>query len=164
LFDFSFYRKIRVLSGDYQGKVVWIPNSVLHADIGTVVGGGGKSEEPLAQSRKYKMHFLGQGEFIMDLRERKPGEPVPQKIISDEDKQSILEATRKVILHVHPGSNIDTSDYSITVMPEWYDVKLPVSYGSVSYLSERCTVRLRKTGQRWTGEVVSFPTGLTEKP
>jgi len=164
LFDFSFYRKIRVLSGDYHGKAVWIPNSVLRTDTGTDVGGGGKPEDPLTASRKSKIHFGEEGELIMDLRDRKPGEPVPQKIISDEDKQAMLETGREAILHVHPATNIDTRDYFITVMSEWYDVKLPVSYGAVTYLSERCTVRLRKTGQRWTGEVISFPTGLTEKP
>src|ERR1035441_7876670 len=30
LFEFSFYRKIRVLSGDYYGKALWIQTFVLH--------------------------------------------------------------------------------------------------------------------------------------
>jgi hypothetical protein len=35
LFDFSFYRKIRILSDDYYGKAVWVPNAVLQIAAGT---------------------------------------------------------------------------------------------------------------------------------
>jgi hypothetical protein len=152
LFDFSFYRRIRILSGDYHGKAAWVPNSVLQT---------GQDYPQHAQKSPQDaktMNVWGQGEFILDMRERKPGEPVPQKIISDADKQSILQAAREAILRLHPGTNIGSKDYFIKVMPEWYEVELPVVYRSVTYgPAAKCIVR--KAGQRCAGELISFPAG-----
>ena len=57
LFDFSFQRRIRLLSGDDYGKAVWIPNSALQVATGANAVGGPPLDEMLEAFIAAKHHF-----------------------------------------------------------------------------------------------------------
>jgi hypothetical protein len=57
MLDFSYYRKVRVLSGAYYGKVVWVPNPVLHIAARTDAGGGTTRDEKLEAFIAAKRNF-----------------------------------------------------------------------------------------------------------